>query len=64
VCEEFGIQPALSICSRFILRDEMFWRVKLSALSQALAWRSCVHACAGRRRARRCAPGRITSART
>lgn len=34
VCEEFGIQPALSICSRFILRDEMFWRVKLSVLSQ------------------------------
>ena len=34
VCEEFGIQPALSICSRFIRREEMFWRVKLSVLSQ------------------------------
>ncbi len=34
VCDEFGIQPALSICSRFILREEMFWRVKLSVLSQ------------------------------
>lgn len=35
VCDAAGIQPALSICSRFILREEMFWRVKLSVLSQS-----------------------------
>ncbi len=34
VCDAFGIRPALSICSRFILREEMFWRMKLSVLSQ------------------------------
>jgi hypothetical protein len=34
VCEQHGIAPALSICSRFALRREMFWRAKLSYLAR------------------------------
>lgn len=33
ICESFGVRPAVSICSRFVDRKEMFWRCKLSALA-------------------------------
>jgi hypothetical protein len=32
ICEHFNIFPTVSICSRFALREEMFWRCKMSAL--------------------------------
>lgn len=35
VCQRYGIRAALSICSRFVTRTEMFWRAKLSLLAAA-----------------------------
>ncbi|HHH27961.1 MAG TPA: hypothetical protein ENK57_06410 [Polyangiaceae bacterium] len=35
ICQSFGVLPALSVCSRFALREEMFWRAKLSYLAYA-----------------------------
>lgn len=35
ICDRFGIAPALSICSRFVAREEMFWRAKLAYLAYA-----------------------------
>ena len=33
ICNYFNIQPTVSVCSRFVLREEMFWRCKMSALA-------------------------------
>lgn len=33
ICRELGIRGAMSICSRFVLRTELFWRCKLSYLA-------------------------------
>jgi len=32
--EQLGVKGAMSVCSRFMLRQEMFWRFKLSFLSR------------------------------
>ena len=33
ICQELGIHGAVSVCSRFVLRTELFWRCKLSYLA-------------------------------
>jgi hypothetical protein len=33
ICRELGVRGALSVCSRFVLRTELFWRCKLSYLA-------------------------------
>ena len=30
ICKAFGITAAMAVCSRFVLRQEMFWRAKLA----------------------------------
>jgi hypothetical protein len=35
ICDDLGIRPALSICSRFTQRTEMFWRAKMAYLAHA-----------------------------
>lgn len=47
VCRSMDILPAMSICSRFALRRELFWRCKLSFLAHAdglRVLRSCLGA--------------------
>ena len=34
VCDSFGITAAIAICSRFTLRQEMFWRASMSCLNE------------------------------
>jgi hypothetical protein len=33
ICADFGVKPIVSVCMRFALRQEMFWRSKLSVLA-------------------------------
>jgi len=34
VLEKYGVNGAISVCSKFLLREELFWRFKLSFISQ------------------------------
>jgi peptidoglycan/xylan/chitin deacetylase (PgdA/CDA1 family) len=34
VLDKYGVKGAISVCSKFLLREELFWRLKLSFISQ------------------------------